>query len=122
MGIKTIHIRNGNILKAKALAKELFDYTLKDDPDFHYLFEPDLVLRITTEPCLTKAKSLLQTKNIAFKEYDYPFPTKAGEYGEERHFKCIEMLIHIAFNSGGYSREKEGEYLKKLAEYKLGSV
>jgi len=149
MGIKTIHIRNDDILKLKALAKELFDHTLKDDPKFHFFFEPDLIFRITTEDCLAKVKSLLETNNIEFKEYDYPFPTKKGEFGEEcdgivannlelflqvfhansvaaltmseeEHFKYLERLVHTAFNPKYYSHEQEGKWLLKLAALKLG--
>lgn len=93
--VKTIHIKNyvpiinGNAVntsdvpKLKALVKELYEHTLKDDPKFHFFFEPEIIFRITTEECLSKTKSFLQNRNIEFEEYDYPFPPE-GKFGEER--------------------------------------
>ena len=160
MVIKTIHIKNyvpilnGNtvntsdVLKLKALVKELYDHTLKDDPIFHFFFEPEIIFRITTEDCLRKAKSYLQSKNIEFEEYDYPFAPE-GKFGEERggivannlelflpilhghsvaaitmsedeHFKYLERVIHTAFNPKFYSHEQEEGKLANLAVLKLG--
>lgn len=161
MEIKTIHIKNyvpivnGNAVntsdvpKLKALVKELYDHTLKDDPGFHFFFEPEIIFRITTEDCLTKTKSFLQNRNIEFEEYDYPF-TPEGKFGEEKsgivannldiflpilhahsvaaitmneddHLKYLERVIHTAFNPKFYSHEQEGSKLAKLAELKLGA-
>jgi hypothetical protein len=146
MSIKTIHIKNYK--PQKALTKELYNRTLKDDPKFHFFFEPEIIFRITTEDCLTKAKSFLQGKNIEFEEYDYPFPPE-GKFGEESggivannlelflsifhansvaaltmnekdHCKYLERLVHTAFNPKGYSHEQEGKCLVKLAALKLG--
>ena len=160
MAIKTIHIKNyipilnGNAVntsdvpKLKALVKELYDHTLKDDLKFHFFFEPEIIFRITTEDCLRKAKSFLQSKNIEFEEYDYPFAPD-GKFGEERggivannlelflpilhghsvaaitmsedeHFKYLERVIHTAFNPKFYSHEQEGNKLANLAVLKLG--
>lgn len=159
MMIKTIHIINyvpiinGNAVntddvpKLKALAKEVYEHILKDDPNFHFFFEPEIIFRITTENCLAKAKSFLQSKNIEFEEYDYPFPSN-GKFGEEKgsivannldiflpvlhahsvaaitmsnddHFKYLERVIHTAFNPKFYSYGEEGERLARLAELKL---
>jgi len=146
MGIKTIHIKNHK--HQKALAKRLYDHILKDDPKFHFLFEPEIIFRITAEDCLTKAKGFLGTENIEFEEYDYPFPPD-GKFGEERggivannlelflsifhansvaalimseddHFNYLERLVHTAFNPKGYSRKQEGEWLAMLAACKMG--
>jgi hypothetical protein len=82
MGIKTIHLENDDVIKRKALIKELYDHTLKDDPDFHFFFEPALIVRITTEDCLTKTKNFLQARRIEFEEYDYPHPVPLeGKFG-----------------------------------------
>lgn len=161
MAIKTIHIKNyvlivnGNAVntsdvpKLKALVKELYEHTLKDDSKFHFFFEPEIIFRITTEDCLTKAKNFLQNRTIEFEEYDYPFAPE-GKFGEERggivannldiflpilhvhsvaaitmsedeHFKYLERVIHTAFNPKFYSHEEEGSKLAKLAELKLGA-
>ena len=83
MGIKTMHIRNDAIPKSKALAKDLFDHTLKDDPEFHFFFEPSLIFRITTEDCLMKAREFLRARNVEFEEYDYPYPCPTeGRFGK----------------------------------------
>ena len=93
MDIKTIHIKNfvtllpnnaiytSDVSKLKDLIKELYQHTLKDDPNFHFFFEPELIIRITTTECLTKVKELLQNRSIEFEEYEYPFPPE-GKFGE----------------------------------------
>lgn len=162
MAIKTIHIKNfvpiinGNAVspsdvpKLKILVRELYEYTLKDDPSFHFFFEPEIIFRITTEDCLTKTKSFLQNRNIEFEEYDYPF-AQEGKFGEKRggivvnnlelflpmlhahsiaaltmneeeHLEYLERVIHDAFNPKLYSYKQEGEKLAKLAVMKIGSV
>jgi len=162
MEIKTIHIKNyvpivnGNAVntsdvpKLKALVKELYDHTLKDDPKFHFFFEPEIIFRITTEDCLIKTKDFLRSKNIEFEEYDYPFAPE-GKFGEKRggivannlelflpmlhaysiaaltmneeeHLEYLERVIHDAFNPKLYSYKQEGEELEKLAVVKIGSV
>ena len=91
MGIRTIHIEN-NVPKLCALAKELYDHTLKDDPNFHFFFEPALIIRITTKDSLTKVKNFFQSKKIKFEEYNYPFPPE-GKFGEESGgFVAITLL------------------------------
>ena len=160
MDIKTIHIKNffqltpdnkiynHDIDRMKSLIKELYDSTLKDDPKFHFFFEPEIIFRITTEECLSKVKEFLQNKNIEFEEYEYPFPPE-GKFGEgkdsivaknlelfltifhansvaaitmneEGHFQYIERLVHTAFNPKFYSHEIEGTWLANLAALKLG--
>jgi hypothetical protein len=68
VGIKTIHIENDDIPNLLTLVRELYDHTLKDDPQFHFFFEPALIIRITTEDSLTKVKEFLQAKNIEFED------------------------------------------------------
>lgn len=158
--MKTIHIKNIQLLegnriytndvsKLKNLIKELFEFTLKDDPKFHFFFEPELIIRIDSESCLEKVNSYLNGKNIPFEEYDYPFPEPPG-FGEERngvvannldlflsvfhansvaaitldedsHKKYLERLIHTACNPKFYSHEVEGKIILELASLKFGS-
>ena len=128
MGIKTIHIRNDDIPKLKALAKELYDYTLKDDPKFHFFFEPPLIFRITTEGCLKKAKSFLHARNIEFDEYDYPHPHPCPpegrfgkRFGEERGgivANNLELFLQV-FHANSVaaltmSEEEHFTYLERL--------
>ena len=160
MQIKTTHIKNfvpilpnnavntSDVPKLKQLVKELYDYSLKVDPKFHFFFEPEIIIRITSDDCLDMVKGFLSSKNINFEEYDYPFPPE-GKFGEERdgivarnlelfltifhansvaaitmneedHFKYLERLIHTACNPKFYSHEQEGRLIANLAGLKLG--
>jgi len=161
MSMKTLHIKNYmNVLpdgavtiedaqKSQDLIKDLYDKFLKDDPKFHFFFEPELIIRISSTDCLCKVKSYLNQNDIEFVEYDYPFPLD-GKYGEtengivarnfdlfvtifhtnaisaltmdeEDFFDYIERVIHTAFNPRFMSHEQEGASLLRLAELKLGS-
>ena len=123
MSIKTIHI-NDNVTNLKALAKELYDYTLKDDPNFHFFFEPALIIRITSKDCLTKAKSLLQAKRIEFEEYDYPHPSPpkgifGDRYGEDGIVADNPELFLLVFHANSVaaltmSEEDHFNYLERL--------
>ncbi len=120
MSIKTIHIKN-DVPKLYALAKELYDHTLKDDPNFHFFFEPALIIRITSKDCLTKAKSFLQARSIEFEEYDYPHPNPPeGRFGEERGgivAKNLELFLSIFHaNSVAALTMSEEEYPKEYLE------
>ena len=158
--MKTVHIKNyvnilpGNAVtladveKMKGLLKELYDHTLKEDPLFHFFFEPEIIIRIDSEACLNKVKDFLSQRNIEFEGYDYPFPPP-GKFGEEQngivaknlnlflpvlhassvaaitmndsdHFQYLERLIHTAFNPKFLSHEVEGKVLTRLAMFKLG--
>lgn len=158
--MKTIHIKNftplleanyintDDIPKLKELVKELYEYCLKDDPKFHFFFEPEIIIRIHSQGCLSRLKSYLSSKNIEFEEYNYPFPPP-GKFGEEPdgivarnlelflavfhansvaaltlseedHFKYIERLVHTAFNPRFFPHDKEGTWLLNLALLKLG--
>lgn len=160
MTIKTIHIKDyvpvfaGNAInvqdvpKLKTLVKELYEHCLRNDPEFHFFFEPEIIIRISKKEYLDQAKSFLQDKNIKFDEYDYPFPPE-GKFGEgkesivannlnlfiplfhansvaaitmddKKHFEYLERLIHTAFNPRFYSPQQEGEILSQLAALKLG--
>jgi hypothetical protein len=123
MGMKTIHLENQDVTKGKVLVKELYDYTLKDDPEFHFFFEPALIIRITTEDCLTRAKSYLQARNIIFKEYDYPFPPLGPpeNFGEERYGIVVNYynLFLAVFHANSVaaltmSEEEHFKYLERI--------
>lgn len=157
--MKTIHIQNVEVLEnydisssdadgLKKLINELYEYTLKNDTAFHFFYEPELIIRISSESCLTKVKAFLSQRNIPFEEYDYPFPGAKGKFGEEEggivatnldlflpvfhahsvaaitmdddaHKEYLERVLHTAFNSRFLSREYEGKILMELAHRKL---
>lgn len=162
--MKTIHIKNfvplvkdsnGNdaintidLPKLKALIQDLYTHVLKDDPKFHFFFEPEIIIRTMEGDTLERVKNFLTERNIQFEEYDYPFAPK-GKFGElrdgivannlqlfltifhansvaaltmtdEEHFRFVERLIHTAFNPKFFSLSQEGTYLANLAVMKLG--
>jgi len=130
----------------KDLLSELYQHTLKDDPKFHFFYEPEIIIRFSSKECLEKAQELLQTKKIGFKVYEYPFPQGSKTYGEseavvvnnfelfltifhahsiaailmndEDHFGYMERVIHTMFNPRGITRSDEGKHLIRLALYK----
>jgi hypothetical protein len=67
------------------IIQELYSKFLKDDPLFHYFFEPDLIVRISSNQVLEKIKNHLDKEQIAFIIYDYPVPVQRTDrycYGE----------------------------------------
>lgn len=78
----------------------LYNEILKDDPLFHFLLEPQLVIRISKEECLTQVKSYLEIRNIDYSEYPYPNAPE-GKFGvgsdsiDERHKELMLPIYHI---------------------------
>jgi hypothetical protein len=130
------------------LIRELYDCALKDDPLFHFFYEPELIIRIGSEHCLQRVRLFLNERNVAFEEYDYPSPKTVKGFGEEKggvvaehldlflpvfhahsvaaitmddptHTQYLERVIHTAFNPKRRSREHEGTTLLTLAKMKL---
>lgn len=141
-------VRLEDVQKSQALIKALYDDFLKDDPEFHFFFEPELIIRVGSENCLEKIKNYLSQEGIRFDEYEYPFQPN-GKYGEGKDgivannldmfikifhanavsaltmnemefFDYIERVIHTAFNPRFYSHNQEGMALLNLARLKLG--
>ncbi|KAH3733003.1 hypothetical protein Pelo_16167 [Pelomyxa schiedti] len=58
----------------KQLIKQLYSKILWDkDPLFHFFYEPFLIVRVTTKEALEGVRSHLDSNNINFLEYSYPF-------------------------------------------------
>lgn len=76
--IQTLHLTHVNADDAAVELKELISFLygeyLKDDPLFHFFYEPDIIIRISVEKILAQVKSYLDSKEISFKVYDYPTP------------------------------------------------
>jgi len=94
---------NESFAKMKELLKMLYDHVLKDDPKFHFFYEPEIIIRFSSHECLERAKSYLTQKGIGTKIYDYPLPDKKrGEkvFGEEpdgivmQHFELFLTIFH----------------------------
>ena len=58
----------------KNLIKDLYENVLKKDNNFHYFYEPDLIIRISSTECVDQVKNILINKKIKYIEYDYPLP------------------------------------------------
>lgn len=79
----------------KDLIKELYSNFLKDDPLFHFFFEPDLIIRISSNEVLEKIKASLKQKHIEFLVYAYPVPAPNADrycYGENEGGPVMENL------------------------------
>jgi len=132
--------------KLKELLCDLYEHTLKDDHLFHFFFEPELIIRISSKQCLQKIKEFLVEQKIEFSEYEYPFTKKGFSeaqdgivaqhldlflsvfhahavaaiiMNDDEYLNYLERVIHTALNTGFYSRQEEGKILLKLADLKL---
>jgi len=160
--MKTIQINNyveiingdsvsqNDISKMKSLIETLYKEILKKDLKFHFLFEPQLIIRIDSIECLDEVKKYLAENNIDFEEYDYPYAPN-GKFGETKggivdrylelfivilhssavaaltmsdtdHLEFLERAAHDLFNPKFYGYKLEGEILCKLAKMQLSLV
>jgi hypothetical protein len=85
--------------KPTDLIQELYKDFLKKDPLFHFLYEPDLIIRISVAPVLEQIKKFLTERRINFTTYAYPHPERSnnGErrYGEDRGGVVAEHLHEL---------------------------
>jgi hypothetical protein len=84
--MKTIQINDFITPKTKnkqwKLLKEIYNKFLKEDLSFHYLFEPELIIRLENEEIINKIKEYLNKKHFIFEVYSYPNPKKNRYFGE----------------------------------------
>lgn len=95
--MKTIEITiksHSNPEIAKELLKAWYKYILKYDNNFHFLFEPNLILRTSY---VREIKHELNKLKLDYKIYDYPYPKKG--FGESEKYKTIqkelEKILHL---------------------------
>jgi hypothetical protein len=82
----------------KILIKELYGKFLREDPLFHFLFEPDLIIRISNNKVLNEIKGFLEQADIDFDIYDYPLPVPNAakrRFGENEGGPIIEKLYDV---------------------------
>lgn len=96
--MKTIQIKNKGLKYNKLLIKKLSSLFLIGDKDFHFFFEPDLIIRIKNQKTIGKIGRYLYKKKIEFDVYNYP-KTKKG-YGEGdrlmlKYLPLFDALFHI---------------------------
>lgn len=72
----------------KRLIKKLYNEILINDGKFHFLFQPEMIIRISDPQCLDKVKSVLENDGIKYIEYDYPAPKKATVIIDKKLLKC----------------------------------
>ncbi len=89
--LKTIHIFSTR--NAKEMIQILYRNFLKDDPNFFYCIEPDLIIR-----CGAKAKKgivkQLKENKFRFDVYDYPKAPKKWMF-DDRNEKLLDIIIPI---------------------------
>jgi hypothetical protein len=119
----TIGINDEGMKKQKELIKELFSRFLKDDSIFHFLYEPELIIRIESLKCLNEIKEYLDDNNISYIEYDYPFPPNPQnrQFGEDPKgiiAKNFSLFLPIFHSNAIVALEMNGEdhfnYLERV--------
>jgi hypothetical protein len=95
--MKTIEFDIKHFKKKKQMiqmVKALYKRGLENDPKFHFLFEPNLIIRTSIPEKIIK---ILNKENWVYKVYDYPYPKKG--FGESKKWKNIqkymEELLHL---------------------------
>lgn len=138
--MKTLHTRTVKLKKPvlKRLLKELYKLALKNDPKFHFFYEPELIIRISEEEVLKKVCRKLDREHIDYRIYDYPKPVKdplnwcyecdqyvldnlelfiqlyhahsvlALTLTKKTYRNYIARVQHTAHNTGGYNYNQEG--------------
>lgn len=82
---QTVHIIPGQNVHRQDLLKTLFSSYLQEDPLFHFFYEPDLIIRISSQQTQEKVAKFLEDSGVDFVFYDYPTPVRisgAHYYGE----------------------------------------
>ncbi len=79
--------------KLKELIAELYQVALKDDPQFHFFYEPEIIIRISKADVLEKVKLYLEAKGFGFVVYDYPLPQRVVRIVQYRRISYIFQLI-----------------------------
>jgi len=88
--------------KQRELLVELYKTCLKDDEKFHFFYEPDIIIRLSSALVIEKVKELLSSKGIKFTTYDYPTPfSERLVVGSDKNIYC-------------YGEEKGGIVMKNF--------
>ena len=97
----TIEIQKvGDIKRKWSLLRFLFIKFLIDDEQFHYFFEPNLIIRLSNLKVLKNVTAYLDKQKIKHFEYDYPYNKNPDlYYGEPKkrrnpHYLLME-LYHL---------------------------
>lgn len=120
--MKTIHITEELKIDAQnTLLKELFKKILKNDNEFHFFHEPELVIRVE-DKTVDFISEFLVDKRLEFKTYDYPIGKgKKGNFCYEcdqyvldniELFKQIYHASSVLFFK--LSKEDQWNYLSRI--------
>ncbi len=113
-----INARQFNYKHKKKLLTTLYVKVLKKDNNWHFLFEPNLIIRTTKSK---EVASFLRTRGWKYKIYNYPY-TKLG-YNENKRKKSIqrelEWLLHFHSLIVIAKKPKEIDYLINRSDHCL---
>lgn len=89
-----------NQIMKRELVVVLYHLFLKEDSWFHFFYEPELVVRVSTVKNLDAIQGYLREKNIECVVYDYPYPSLSehrafGENPEGTVSRYLNMFLKI---------------------------
>lgn len=139
--MKTLHLHTKTVKKGQKVIRDLFDSTLRDDTTFHFLFEPDLVIRAKEEESIKEIRKYCKAHKIKIEEYYYPtegkyreaktsvmrsyqvrllpllnlFSKLSIEMEDQDRFSLYERITHLLFNMSGWEHNEEAIILQRLA-------
>jgi len=91
--IQVIELDHDNKIR---LLHKLHKAYLWDDPNYHFFFEPDLIVRTSN---WFEISDYLDKRKIDYFLYDYPYSNLCFGYGESRRYRKIqpnlEKLYHL---------------------------
>jgi hypothetical protein len=96
--MKTLHIidKEKTSQNDKAnLLKLLYEKFLLKDPQFHFFYEPEIIIRMSMDDLLKETSNFLIAQNYKIEIYDYPSPSKNDHqycYGEHPDGIVIKNL------------------------------
>ena len=114
--LKTIHTKIKQP-KAKKLLKLLYEQVLRRDGEFHFFYEPELIIRTSLYKEIIQ---ILETKKIKYEVYKYPVDLgKKGNYCfecDKFKLKNIEIFKKIYHQSAVLALIwKKGDYREYIA-------
>ena len=89
----TLHIIENNI--QQNVLHDLFAILLENDPQFHFFFEPELIIRISSPKALEALQKRLTLAQYAYRCYSYPTPENNSIHEQN----CGEMFGGIVIEN-----------------------
>lgn len=109
--MKTVEIQTQHQKLNELLIKWLFKYILKHDNNFHFFYEPQLIIRTSLVREVTIA---LKKLDVKYKIYKYPYPNTRKAFGESKRWKYLqkqsENLYHTQAIFALTAKRKDMDY------------